>query len=150
MEKDFLLAPVDAQQALLLDFGVMGIRPVLQHIEEALAWLRDAKKGAPHSVVAMLNNGLRMDTSIRVSLAQHTANAGNVYFGSLESFTEHCGMKAFPGWAQALKDGVNAFTLLAGGSVRVTAAPPADLGGGVLSVDIPAGFFANMQKHYGK
>ena len=147
MEKEYLLVPVDAKESLLLDFGAAGIRPVLQAMEEALSWMREVKKSSGYAVISMLNNGLRMSVSIRVSLSDHTASQDNVYFGSMESLAEHCGVKLRPGWSQPLNDEHNAFILLPSGSVRLIAVPISAGGGTPLSVEIPAGFFANMQKH---
>ncbi len=143
MEKEYLLVPIDAKESFLLDFGATGIRPVLQAIDEAQTWLRDVKKTASYSVISMLNNGLRMTVSIRAALTEYSASQDNVYFGSMESLTEHCGVKSKAGWSQVLNDEHNSFTLLPNGSVRIAAVPQ----GHPVSVEIPAGFFANMLKH---
>ncbi|MBQ9407677.1 MAG: hypothetical protein IJU37_13200 [Desulfovibrio sp.] len=148
MEKEYLLVPVDAKASLLLDFGAAGIRPVLHAIEEALTWIRDVKKTASYNVISMLNNGLRMTVTIRASLMEHNANQENVYYGSMESLSEHCGVKPKSGWTQVLNDENNGFTLLPNGSVRLTAFVPQAAGGGApLSAEIPAGFFVNIQKY---
>ena len=149
MDKEYLLVPIDAKESFLLDFGVTGIRPVLQAMDEAQTWLRDVKKTASYAVISMLNNGLCMTVNIRVSLAEYSASQDNVYFGSMESLTEHCGLKAGSGWSQTLNDEHNSFTLLPGGSVRLSAVPQTGGGSAPVSVEIPAGFFASMHKHMG-
>lgn len=146
MEKEYLLVPVDTKESFLLDFGAAGIRALLQAMDEALAWLRDARKTANLTVISMLNNGLRMAVNIRVVLTEHSTNQDNIYFGSMESLAEHCGVKLKPGWTQALNDDHNNLTLMPNGSVRLSTVPQSSGNTAPVSVEIPSGFFANVRK----